>query len=124
VLQSKIQWPTDTEFQQYSNQFQEYLNGNFQNLLCVVDGTEIRVSQPSNETNQKDLYSKKKKQFAINVLIICLLNGKIIYVSKHRKGAHDQSHWNELDLRSRFVGKDYRIAGDVDSISIAQETQS
>jgi hypothetical protein len=70
------------------------------------------VSRPSNETNQKDLYSKKKKQFAINVLIICLLNGKIIYISKHRKGAHDQSHWNELDFRSRFVGKDYGIARD------------
>jgi len=40
------------------------------------------------------------------------LNGRIIYVSKHRKGAHDQSHWNELDLRSRFIGKNYGIAGD------------
>jgi hypothetical protein len=44
---------------------------------------------------QRDIYSKKKKQFSVNVLIICLLNGRIIYVSKHRKGAHDQSHWNQ-----------------------------
>jgi RNAse (barnase) inhibitor barstar len=98
VLQSKIQWPTDTEFQQYLNQFQGYLNGNFRGPVCVVDGTEIRVSRPSNETKQKDLYSKKKKPFAINVRIICLLNGKIMYVSKHRKGAYEQSHWKELDF--------------------------
>jgi hypothetical protein len=80
VLQSKIEWPTDTEFQQYLNQFQGYLNGKFRGLVCVVDGTEIRVSRPSDESKQRDIYSKKKKQFSVNnnVLIICLLNGRII----------------------------------------------
>lgn len=61
VLQSKIEWPTDTEFQQYLNQFQGYLNGNFRGLVCVVDGTEIRVSRPSDENRNKEESTQKRR---------------------------------------------------------------
>ena len=45
-------------------------------------------------------------------MIITKLNGEIIYYSPLRIGAHDQSHWNELNLRQAFVGKQFGIMGD------------
>ena len=39
------------------------------------------------------------------------MNGEIIYFSPLRIGAHDQSHWNELELRKWFIGKPYGILG-------------
>ena len=45
-------------------------------------------------------------------MVITKLNGEIIYYSPLRVGAHDQSHWNELELRERFIDKEYGIMGD------------
>jgi hypothetical protein len=45
-------------------------------------------------------------------MIITKPNGEIIYFSPLRVGAHDQSHWNELNLREWFKQKEYGIMGD------------
>ena len=45
-------------------------------------------------------------------MIITKLTGEIIYFSPLRVGAHDQSHWNELNLRTWFENKAYGILGD------------
>ena len=44
--------------------------------------------------------------------IITKLTGEIIYYSPLHVGPHDQSHWNELNLHTWFVGKEYKIMGD------------
>ena len=45
-------------------------------------------------------------------MFITKLDGEIIYYSPVRVGAHDQSHWNELNLRNLFVEKSYGVLGD------------
>ena len=45
-------------------------------------------------------------------MVITKLNGKIVYYSPMHVGAHDQSHWNELELRNWFKGKEYGVMGD------------
>jgi len=112
VFQNEIHWPTDEEFSMDLNNFTFFQNSDFSNVACVVDGTEIRVSRPSKEPLQHQLYSGKKKQHSLNVLILTKLNGEIIFFSHARIGAHDQSHWNELNLRETFINKHFGIMGD------------
>lgn len=112
VLRSDIQWPSDQDFEDKITSFCFFQNTQFENTVCVVDGTEIRISRPSKEPLQRRTWSGKKKQNSLNVMFITLLDGEIIYFSPTRIGAHDQAHWNELQLRNRFAGKDYGIMGD------------
>jgi hypothetical protein len=49
----------------------------------------------------------------VNVSIIYDLVGNILYVSPHQDGAHDQTHWNKLNLRRLFENKSFDIVGDV-----------
>ena len=43
---------------------------------------------------------------------IWVLSGKIIFISPHNIGAHDQREWNLLHLRDSFENKPYEIIGD------------
>jgi len=70
------------------------------------------LDHPSNTTIQSSVYSAKKKQHSLNVLLICLPDGKLRFVSEPRIGANDRSHWKELQLRKKFEGKTYGIIGD------------
>jgi hypothetical protein len=112
ALQNRIQWPTDEEFESKLKDFTFFQNADFSNVACVVDGSEIRISRPSKEPFQRQVWSGKKKQHSLNVMFVTWLNGEIIYFSPARIGAHDQSHWNELHLRDRFVRKNFGICGD------------
>ena len=58
------------------------------------------------------LVAKKKKLHSLNVMILCLLNGVIVYVSKYNRVPNDQSHWNKLGLRMLFERKGFGIFGD------------
>ncbi len=107
-----IQWPSNEEAEILKQKFGSFVHGPFQSVICVADGTEIRVVRPSKNEQQCWVYSNKKKQHSLNVMVLCLLNGVLIFVSKPRMGAHDQSHWNELGLRDKFIGKSYGILGD------------
>jgi regulator of replication initiation timing len=112
TLNSKLQWPSDLEMELLAKKFTETDNGKFPRLCCVIDGTEIKISRPSSSQYQQGLYSKKKKQFSVNVLIICDLVGNILYISPHQDGAHDQAHWNQRILRRLFENKSFGLAGD------------
>ena len=112
ILRNEICWPTDKEFKQKKQDFCFFQNIEFEHAVCVVDGTEIRIARPSKEPTQTRTWSGKKKQNSLNVMFITYLNGVIIYFSAVRVGAHDQSHWNELHLRDRFIGKNFGIMGD------------
>jgi hypothetical protein len=110
VLKNEIKFPSDDEME--SLQYTHFQNHNFAECVCVVDGTEIRISRPAKKDIQRKTWSGKKKQNSLNAMIITKLNGEIIYYSPLRIGAHDQSHWNELNLRQAFVGKQFGIMGD------------
>ena len=60
----------------------------------------------------KPEHGVEKKQNSLNFMFITKLNGEIIFYSPLQVGAHDQSHWNELELRETILGKVYGIMGD------------
>ena len=112
ALAHEIRWPMDEEFEQRRMDFCFFQNDGFERAVCVIDGTELRISRPSKEPLQRQTWSGKKKQNSLNVMFITLLNGEIIFFSPVRIGAHDQAHFNELNLRERFIGKHFGILGD------------
>ncbi len=53
-LDGEIQWPSDEEMEKMATEeFAFFQNSEFQDVACVVDGTEIRVSRPSKEPFQR-----------------------------------------------------------------------
>jgi hypothetical protein len=50
ALQGEITWPSDEKFEQLT--FSTYANGSFEEVMCIVDGTEIEISCPSDPTIQ------------------------------------------------------------------------
>lgn len=110
TLKEEIKFPSDNEMEELKHTTIQ--NHGFSDCVCVVDGTEIEISRPKDKQLQTKTWSGKKKQNSLNVMIITKLDGEIIYCSPFRIGAHDQAHWNELNLRQRFVGKTYGIMGD------------
>ena len=106
-----IKWPTELEFLNYLNKFQNFVFEEISGVVCVIDGTEIEVPKPRNKEQQKILWCRKKF-FSINFQVIVLLNGEIIYVSSYMKSSSDQKHWNSLGLRNLFIEKKYGIMGD------------
>jgi hypothetical protein len=110
-LKNEVQWSSDDVLESKLKDFTFFQNSDFEDVVCVVDGTEIRVSRPSIEPYQTKLYSGKKKH-SLNVLFIVLLTGEIIFCSPFRIGSHDQAQWNELKLREKFIDKNFGIIGD------------
>jgi hypothetical protein len=111
-LKGEIQWSSDKEFEELKENFAFFQNSGFEDIVCVVDGSEIRVSRPSKEPYQRKHYSGKKKQHSVNIMFICNLAGEILYYSSAIDGAHDQRDWNSLGLQRLFEGKNYGIMGD------------
>lgn len=112
ILKQEIRWPSDEEFEAMKTNFAYFQNWNFSDLVCVVDGTEVRVSRPVDWEKQKPMWSGKKHQHSVNILFITALDGTILYHSGYHIGTNDQGQWNELELRNSFVGKSFGIAGD------------
>jgi hypothetical protein len=111
-LRNLITWPTDTEFEKMKSKWNEHLPKHLKDLVCIVDGTEIRIPRPSQPIEQRSSYSVKKRQHSFTLILMCLLDGRLIFASDPMIGANDQSHWNELQLREKFVNKDYGVIGD------------
>jgi hypothetical protein len=110
--QLKIKWPSEDEFkEQLKNQSRSPFPW-LHKVVCVVDGTEIKVGRPAKGALKNAHYSAKKKQYALNVLVITRLDGAIIFCSDPRPIMNDQGFWNELGLRDLFVGKTYGIGAD------------
>jgi hypothetical protein len=83
-------------------------------IALVIDGTEVRVGRPA-ERFQKLRYSAKKKQHSLNILVICTLNGRVLWVSPEAQdgSACDQAFWNNSGLREDVFEKfDVGILGD------------
>lgn len=110
VMKGEIQFPSDSEMESLRYTF--FQPNGLARCVCVVDGTEIQISRPAKKSFSSRVYSGKKKQHSLNVMVITKLNGEIVYYSPLRVGAHDQSHWNELDLRKKFENKEFGILGD------------
>lgn len=110
TMEGEIKFPSDNEMASLMYTYAQ--NDGFATSVCVVDGTEIQISRPSKRDIQRRTWSGKKHQNALNVMIITKLNGEIIYFSPLRIGAHDQSHWKELELRKWFIEKPFGILGD------------
>lgn len=108
----QIKWPSDAEFDELLKKQQKWPFAWLRNVVCAVDGTEIRVARPTTGAIKNKHYSGKKKQYALNVLLVVRLDGVIIYCSEPQPKMHDQSFWKETGLRSRFLGKPYGIIGD------------
>ena len=109
-LKGEIEFPTTEEMESLTYTYLQ--NDGFAKSICVVDGTEICISRPAKDEIQKRTYSIKKKQNSLNVMIITKLTSEIIYFSPLHVGAHDQSHWNELELHTWFISKPFGILGD------------
>src|SRR5690606_20393162 len=84
----------------------------FKGVIAVVDGTEIQISRPSDDVEERKCYSSKKKQHSLNAMFIVLIDGTIIYCSKTSRKLNDQALWNELNLRDLFLDKEYGVMGD------------
>jgi hypothetical protein len=108
----QIQWPSEDEFEELLKKQEKWPFARLRKVVCAVDGTEIRVARPSKGAIKNKHYSGKKKQYAINVLIVVRLHGVIIYCSIPKAKMNDQACWLETDLRSRFVNKPYGIIAD------------
>lgn len=111
-LEDMITWPTDNEFEEMKSKWNQHLPKHLKNLVCVVDGTEIRIPRPSQPIEERSTYSVKKRQHSFTLILICLLDGRLIFGSEPLIGASDQRHWNDLKLREKFVNKSYGVIGD------------
>jgi len=110
--QLKIKWPSENEFKEDLKEQSRSPFPWLHKVVCVVDGTEIKVGRPAKGALKNAHYSAKKKQYALNVLVITRLDGSIIFCSDPRPIMNDQGFWNELGLRDKFVDKDYGIGAD------------
>jgi len=87
------------------SKWNQHFPKHLKNLVCVADGTEIRIPRPSQPTEERTTYSVKKKQHSFTLILVCLLDGRLIFGSDTMIVAIDQSHWNVLQLREKFVNK-------------------
>jgi hypothetical protein len=108
--EKELKWPSDDEFELQKNNWNGVLPDGLKDCVCVVDGSEWRISRPTKK--EEEFYSPKKKQHSLNVLFIVWLNGVIFYKSPVSKGAQDQRDWNKYSLREKFIDKPYGVIGD------------
>jgi hypothetical protein len=107
-LEDEITWPIDDEFSDIISFLSMEVVQNFPDLGVIIDGTEIKV-QRTNKHYEKLYYSKKKHQHAVTVLLMCTLQGELVYASDPLQCSCDQHHFNKLNLRLQFVNKEFAI---------------
>jgi hypothetical protein len=113
ALDFVIKCPTDEEFEEMKVQFHGILGEKFSDaVVTVVDGTEICISRPKDSQKQKAVWSVKKHQNSVTILVMSRPDGVLLYVSPPMIGANDQQHWNQLNLRELFTDKHFGIIGD------------
>ena len=112
LAELQIKWPSDAEFNELLKKQQSWPFPWLCKVVCAIDGTEIRVGRPSTNAMKNPHYSAKKKQYALNVLVVVRLDGVIIYCSDPTAKMNDQGLFKASGLRSRFIGKPYGICAD------------
>lgn len=103
VLKKEVYWPEQDEFDKEIDHWNKILPEKLKNCITVIDGTEWRISRPVEWTVQKTMWSGKKKQHALNLLIITLLDGRIIYCSPVARPPHDQAQFNRFNVRDKYL---------------------
>lgn len=112
ALQHFISWPDEAAIKTFHRDFSPNLEPYFKNVVFAVDGTEIQVCRTWQKgPGMKINYSGKKRQYSRNVMMV-MLDGRITYLSSHSHLLCDQSLWNALRLRSRFIGSHWGVLGD------------
>jgi hypothetical protein len=67
-------------------------------VALAIDGIEIRIGRPG--VDERTRYSAKKKQHAINVLVLVSLTGKFVAISDPQDGPpNDQGLWKATGWR-------------------------
>lgn len=107
-----IRWPTDEEMAELVKKPKNWPYPEFANVVASMDGTEIRAQRPTDNAIKNPHYSAKKKQYALNVLLVVLLSGIIIYCSSPQPRMNDQGFFNDTKIRARFVGKPWGLIAD------------
>lgn len=75
-----------------------------QGVALVTDGTEVRIGRPEAEVQEKR-YSAKKKQHAINFLVVVTLAGLLFWVSTaYDSVPNDQGQWKQSGFRECMRG--------------------
>lgn len=83
-------------------------------ICLVIDGTEVVIYRPLHADHKKR-FSGKKKQYALNLLIVCSLDGRIVWVSPeaHDGSPNDQAQWKKHpELRELLRKHGAGILGD------------
>jgi len=111
IVPEELVWPTDSEWTELKTKYHSRIHTEFSDVVAILDGTTVHVSTPKDPTESKSHYMYKKRH-AINFQVICDLGGRIVFLSKHAKGAHDQRDFNNSGIRERFVGKPYGLMAD------------
>lgn len=107
-----ISWPTDVEMAKHVEKPANWPYHDKREAAAAIDGTEIKVARPTKNAIGNSHYSSKKKQYALNVLLVVLLTGVIIFCYTPRDKMQDQSLFNESQVRQRFIGKPWGLIGD------------
>jgi hypothetical protein len=101
-----------TAMNKHLENFNKWLFLMLNGCISVVGGTEIQILLPTTEPHKKKHYSVKKKQHLLNILVLVLLNGEIIYLSPINAGSCNQMIWNHENLQNLYESKPYGILGD------------
>jgi hypothetical protein len=64
-LEYLIAWPSDSEFETLKEQWNLQLPQHLKDLVCVVDGTEIRIPRPIGTSEERQCYSVKKNNIVL-----------------------------------------------------------
>lgn len=112
LAQLEISWPTDAQMAEHMKKPANWPYPDKANIVAATDGTEIRVARPSKYAIGNKHYSAKKKQYALNVLLVVLLSGIIIFCSPPLPKMNDQSLFNEFKIRQRFISKPWGLIAD------------
>ena len=112
ALKEEITWPSEDEMKNSVSKFESFQLLKNKSYVACVDGTEIRVPRPKDKSKQRKHFSVKKHQHSLNFLFVTLLNGVIIFVSKHFVNANDQAMFNKTGIRKKFEGRNYGLLAD------------
>jgi hypothetical protein len=122
-----IKWPSDEELSPTNDKFEKLWQGMIdtgvvkeeemellRKCVTIIDGTEIRISRPSKSDEvQKSHYSGKKKTHSLSAqVIVHIVTGECLYASDVQNIHNDQQQWNLLNIRSKFLSKNYGLLAD------------
>lgn len=88
-------------------------------VVAIIDGSEQPTKTPSRCATEQAFFSTKKKQHSVTKLVVCDLEGKILYVSPSQSGGQNdivlaklyQSEWVKLFKQGDIILGDEGFEG-------------